>query len=160
MEELFSLFRDVEASGLALAIRKSVWLFPIVDTAHILGIALLIGSIICLDLRMVGAWKSVPAHVLSRVVVPVAGSGLVLTLCTGVLLFITKASRYALNPMFQIKMVLITVAVANLALLHHSKAWKAVQKGEEPARGLFWAGLVSLLGWTGTLIAGRMIAYW
>ncbi|MBD1544812.1 hypothetical protein [Roseibium aggregatum] len=161
MEDLLLLLKDLETGMLAEAMRKSPWLFPIVNTLHILGIALLFGAVSCLDLRLMGAWKTVPVPGLSRIVVPVAGTGLGLALATGVLLFLTRASRYAQNPVFQIKMGLIVLALVNLALLHRSAAWKAAQEGTATeGRRVAWAGFLSMLLWLGVLIAGRIIAYW
>ncbi len=161
MGEFVLFLKDLEAGLLAEAMRKSPWLFPIVNTLHIIGLALLFGAISCLDLRLMGAWTIVPVPGLARIVVPVAGTGLGLALVTGVLLFLTRASRYAQNPVFQIKMALIVLALVNLALLHRSTAWHGARAGTgQGYRRVAWAGFLSMLLWLGVLIAGRMIAYW
>lgn len=162
MDTLFLLLKAIETSELAVILRKSLWLYPIVNTAHVLGVALLVGAITTLDLRLVGLWRSIPAAHITRPIVPVAAIGTVLTLATGALLFISRASRYAENPFLQIKLALIVLALANLIALHRSDAWHAVSVGIEDryrAR-LMAAGFLSILLWVLTLIAGRMIAYY
>lgn len=162
MDTLFFLLKEIETSGFADILRKSIWLYPIVNTAHVLGVALLVGAIAALDLRLIGFWRSITIAHLARPIVPIAATGMVLTLTTGVLLFITRATRYAENPFLQIKLVLIALALANLALLHRSDAWRAARVSIEPGFRfrLFLAGFLSILLWIATLIAGRMIAYW
>jgi hypothetical protein len=73
----------LHASGLSQALRASIWLYPLVNTAHVVGIALLFGAIAPLDLRLMGCWKSVPLHHLARAAVPVAMAGLLLAAGTG-----------------------------------------------------------------------------
>lgn len=162
MDTLIPLLKDLETSGLSQVLRKSAWLYPIVNTAHVLGLALLVGAITTLDLRLMGFWRRIPVATLARPVIPVAATGAVLAIATGVLLFITRASRYAENPYMQAKLAIIALALVNLALLHRSRAWHFARDGVEAGTGLrlFLAGLLSLLLWIAALVAGRMIAYW
>src|SRR5512145_1609747 len=82
---------DLEATALAQALRDSVWTYPLVNAGHILGVALLVGSIVPLDLRLLGAWRSVPLAPLWEILTRTAGAGLVLAMVFGVLLFIIPA---------------------------------------------------------------------
>ena len=68
----------LEATPLATALRGSVWVYPLVNAAHILGVALLVGSIVPLDLRLLGVWRSVPLTPLWGVLTRTAGAGLIL----------------------------------------------------------------------------------
>ena len=140
------LFADLEQSALGDAMRTWRWLYPIVNTAHIAGIALLFGAIISLDLRYLGLWKSVGTDGLARVLVPVAMCGFVLAVLAGGMLFTTDARKYATMPLFQIKMALISLGVLNAMFLARNRATT-------------WAALISLATWTGALICGRFIGY-
>jgi len=77
----------VEATAAAQYLRASRWGYAAVSGAHILGIALLVGAILPLNLRLLGFWRSIPRANLLRVLVPVAATGLVLAVFTGPLLF-------------------------------------------------------------------------
>lgn len=140
------LLLGLEQSALGDAMRTWRWLYPIINTAHIAGIALLFGSIVSLDLRYLGLWKSVETAALVRVLVPVAVSGFVLALLAGGLLFTTDARKYAALPLFQFKMALITLGVLNAVYLARKRATT-------------WVALISLATWTGALICGRFIGY-
>ena len=66
--------------ALPAALRASRWVYPVVNTGHILGLALLFGAILPLDLRLLGLWPRLPMRPLSRVLLPVALCGLALSL--------------------------------------------------------------------------------
>src|SRR3546814_17633541 len=99
------------------ALRASRWVYPLVNTAHIAGIALLFGAIAPLDLRLLGAWRGVPLHLLARVLQPVAAAGLALAVTAGLLLFAVSATKYATTPVFLVKLALLAPAVGNAGLL-------------------------------------------
>jgi len=142
---------------------SGVWTYGVVNLAHILGIAMLFGAILVLDLRLLGVWQSVPLAVLSRPTVTLAACGFVLAAATGVPMFATKAVDYAGNPFLFIKFPLIALALLNVLLLHRSAAWRAHRSREltlaEQRRLKAGAGL-SLFFWLSAITAGRMIAYW
>ena len=73
----------LQASGLSQALRASIWPYPLVNTGHVVGIALLFGAIAPLVLQLMGCWKSVPLHPLARTAVPVAMAGLLLGVVDG-----------------------------------------------------------------------------
>jgi len=140
------LLLDLEQSGLGTAMRTWRWLYPIVNTVHIAGIALLFGSVVSLDLRYLGLWKSVELTGLVRVLVPMALVGFGLACTAGGLLFMTDARKYAALPLFQIKMLLIALGVVNALYVARKRATVRV-------------ALISLAMWTGALICGRFIGY-
>ena len=148
----------LEASALARLLKAGPWLYPLVNLAHLLGIALLVGAIAALDLRLVGLWPGVPVSALSRAAVPVAGAGLSLALATGPALFAVRATEYVGNPFLWAKFGAAAVALANLAALHRSAAWRGVADGGRDRRRLAFAGAVSLAAWLAAVSAGRMIA--
>ena len=73
-------------------LRNSRWTYAAVNASHIVGIALLFGAIVPLDLRLMGCWRSVPIRTLARILVPVAACGLVLAIAAGLLLFSIRAT--------------------------------------------------------------------
>ena len=138
------------------------WTYPIVNASHILGIGLLFGALLPLDLRLLGCWPGVPASMLARVLVPVAGSGLAIALVTGVLLFSVDPHYYAGLDLFQLKLALIGLAVVNLALLHRSAGWRVLRTGAATGAGAGWVRLAGLLSaglWLAVIFCGRFVAY-
>ena len=91
--------------------------YPLVNTAHILGVALLIGSVVPLDLRLLGLWGSIPLAPLWAVLTRTAAIGLGLAIIFGTLLFITRATEYAGSNIFIAKMILVLLGTANTWML-------------------------------------------
>jgi hypothetical protein len=117
----------LEASPLGHVMRESgTWTYAFVNLGHILGIALLFGAIALLDLRLLGAWRSIPLGMLSRPAVTVAGCGVALAIATGIPMFATKASDYADNRFLFAKFALVALALLNVLLLHRSAAWRPI----------------------------------
>jgi hypothetical protein len=127
------------------ALRASRWAYPAVAAGHVLGIALLVGAILPLDLRALGFWRDAPEAALRRVLAPTAAAGLALAAISGAALFAVRASEYAENPAFLLKVSLVAAGVAN-ALLLARRAGRL-------------AAAVSAVVWLAALAAGRMIAY-
>ncbi|MFZ7127133.1 MAG: hypothetical protein ACOWWM_13350 [Desulfobacterales bacterium] len=155
-------FAALEASALARALRNSVWAYPLVNTGHILGAALLVGGIVPLDLRLLGLWPSVPARPLLRVLTRTAGAGLMLAVVFGALLFITRATEYVRSHLFVGKMAVVGAGVINLLVFH----WIATRKDRATppeARALpsgsRLAGSISLGMWLTALALGRLVGY-
>jgi len=154
----------LEASALPEFVRNSgPYTYGIVNLFHVFGIALLFGAIAILDLRMLGAWRSVPIGVLARPIVPVAAVGLVLALASGFTLFSVQATEYYYNPFLYVKFGAIGLGIVNLVLLHSSAAWRAIETPSETRAGrarLAVGAAISLMSWITVITAGRMIAYW
>jgi hypothetical protein len=152
----------LEGTGLAQALRHSVWAYPLVNAAHLLGVALLIGAIIPLDLRLMGAWPSVPVGPLWRVLTQTATLGLVLAVTFGALLFVTAASEYAASGLFLSKILVVAALTANALFLRviggGDSPWPNAPQGELPGYVRIAAGL-SLSGWLTALILGRLVGY-
>lgn len=123
---------------------------------HVFGIALLVGSIVLLDLRLLGAWRSVPVATLARPAVTVTVVGLVVAIASGVSLLVVQATEYVANPLLYIKFGAILVGLVNVAALRMAGDWTDDRFAAR--RGV--AGALSLLAWLTALTAGRMIAYW
>lgn len=149
----------IESSDLSVYLGNSVWIYPMVNAGHILGIALLIGSLIPLDLRLLGFWQHVSLLDLSRVLQPVTRTGLVLAIFCGMLLFATGASQYAVSSLFKVKMALVAAGIANALLLSTSKNWQYALQYNECRAGIKAQAFFSLLIWVSVLVLGRLIGY-
>ena len=154
----------MEGSALGHLMRDSgVWMYGIVNLTHILGVASLFGSILVLDLRLLGLWRRIPIAALAGATVPVATIGFAVAATTGVGLLATKATEYVGNPFLLIKFPAIALGVLNVALLKRSTAWRSCALRElsrAETNQLAIMGGVSLLCWTTAITAGRMIGYW
>ena len=137
------------------ALRESYLVYPLVNTLHIVGIALLFGAIVPLDLRLAG-WRREAASVesLSSLLLPVAIVGFVLAALAGLLLFATDARAYAASPLFQAKLLLIALALANAYALR-----KVDWRNAGSSRRVALAGAASLFLWLGVILLGRLIGY-
>lgn len=156
MNELLTALQE---TPLASALRNGRWSYAGVNAAHIAGFALLFGAIVPLDLRLMGAWRnSISIAALSRILVPIAATGLALAIGAGFLLFSIRAVQYAGTALFQVKLALILCGIANALLVHRAKAWEKAGEGVPPLR-LKIAGALSIFVWLAVIICGRMLAF-
>lgn len=146
----------VESWGAIAAIRTSPVLYPLVSALHILGLGVLVGTIVPLDLRIIGISKPDRWREAILRTSPVAASGLSLALVTGILLFAVRASHYLENTALLLKFGLIAVSLVNVVGFHC--ALKASCE-EWPAPRLRILAFVSACTWIGALFAGRWIAF-
>jgi hypothetical protein len=154
----------MESSTLGHAMRESgPWTYPIVNLAHILGIAALFGAVLLIDLRLLGAWRRTPLAAIADAAAPVAAGGFILAVTAGLGLLASNATEYRGNPFFLIKFPAIAVGLVNAAVLSRSSGWRARGHREpDPAerRHLAWMAALSLASWLTAIAAGRMIGYW
>ena len=151
----------VEATGLGRLMRESLWAFPIVETIHIAAFAVVVGSIVMLDLRLLGLSRGVPVSRLAMHVLPWTIGAFVVAALAGLTMFTAHANDYLTNEVFMLKMGLILAAGLNAGLLHVGAmrsvgAWDA--DAGPPARVRFAAGL-SIVLWLGVIACGRLLAY-
>ena len=140
-----TLLRTLEFSQLGDLARKSVWLYPAVNTLHVLGAALLVGAILVYDIRILRGREP------TRTALTLSVIGLVLLVVTGPTMFSAEATSIGHNPIFLLKMAVILAALINV-LLH----WLA---GPILPRLARLHAFISAVLWTGALILGRLIAY-
>ena len=154
----------LQASPLGHAMREhGVWTYGIVNLIHILGVASLFGSVLVLDLRLLGFWDTVPLRAITQPTVRIAATGFAIAAPSGLCLLATKATEYVGNPFLYIKFPAIALAIANVLVLHRLPAWKEHRMRELSAHEKFKLAVVggtSLLCWLTAVSAGRMIAYW
>lgn len=148
---------QVEQWAGVAALRDSTWVYPLVNSGHILGIGLLIGAILPLDLRLLGLWGDAPLAPLWRVLTRSAACGLALAVLCGLALFATDARAYLGSPWFLGKLALIALGLANAALLRWPGA--APPGGERAPPRLRAAAALSIACWCGALLLGRLVGY-
>lgn len=149
----------IEAWPLAAFLRRAPVAYLVVNAAHILGIGLLVGAILPLDLRLLGAFPGVPLAVLGRFLSRAAAVGAALAVATGLCLFSVQPQHYVANAAFLWKLALLALALGNALLLHASQAYRrALVDGAVAARVRVHAALSFGL-WLAVLLAGRWIGF-
>lgn len=140
------------------------WVWPICEMFHFIGMALLIGSVGWLDIRILGVGKGVPIAALEKLV-PLGILGFVFNLVTGIVFVAGNDAgpiAYLGNLSFQIKMLLILVAGLNLVAYYFTgiqRAAEAVPPSGDAATGAKIVAVVSLAAWFGVIYFGRMLMY-
>lgn len=161
MRVLFIFCQWLENTVLGTSVRESVWEFPVIETVHLFGIILLVGSSSILDLRLMGlALKSEKISKLADRILPWAWTGIAVEALTGFLLFASEATKLYYNRAFQLKMVLILMAGMNIVIFH--SIHRNVGRWEEDAiipMSARLAGSLSLLLWIAIVSAGIWIPY-
>jgi hypothetical protein len=162
---MFELMAWLEATALSEFLRGlDIWTYGLLNLVHILGISTLFGSVLLLDLRLMGLWRSIPLPIVIRPTVPLAAIGFILAATSGSLMFSFNTTNYHGNPFLYVKLPMIVVALINVAIIQRLAAWRRAKAGTpaEPGdqRTLVIGGALSLLTWTTVVTCGRMIGYW
>ncbi|HBW84656.1 MAG TPA: hypothetical protein DEF79_11520 [Gammaproteobacteria bacterium] len=155
-----SLANFADGSPVNLWIQDTYWLWPVMEITHFLGLSLLFGGLLVVDLRMAGHIKGVTPSSTYKLL-PLVLVGFTLNLITGVLFFFGDPARYSINIGFQLKMVLITIAGLN-ALFYHWRVSPSIvtwDETNEPPKLAKFVAYVSLTCWFGVLLSGRLIPY-
>jgi hypothetical protein len=154
-----SIFLTLQESALGHVMRRSPSLYPAVEILHILGFVVLVGSILALDLRLLGLGRAIPIPPMAQLLLPVSRFGFLLAISMGFLLFSADAAHVVRNPAFQTKLLLIAAALVNIAIAHAGPWRRVALWGDEAPAGVKVTALVSLLLWLSVICAGRLIAY-
>ncbi|HMR29639.1 MAG TPA: hypothetical protein PKA13_03140 [Geminicoccaceae bacterium] len=156
-----ALLVALESSGLGRTLRGSLWLYPAVETLHILGFAVLVGSIVAFDLRLLTAPDRFDVEGWVRRLVPIAAAGLLLAVPMGFLLFTAEATAYFRNPVYLTKMALLLLALANVVWFHLGpyRRHKAIGPSMGIPSSMRLSAGASMVGWIAVLTCGRLIAY-
>ena len=147
-----------EESVLASYLKSSDLLYPLVETAHILGFVVMIGSAFMFDLKLLGFSKNLSVQKLAEHLLPWSRSAFVLVVATGFLLFITNAEALASNNVFRVKIILIIIALLNAAIFHLF-SYHSIKNNFNPTFYSKIAASLSIIAWTGVLTCGRLLAY-
>lgn len=137
-------------------------LFGVFEAVHMVGVAMLFGSLFMVDLRLLGlSARRYGVRAMTQELTPWTWAGFCIAAVTGVLMAITNLTDYAANPAFQFKMLLLVLALANM-LAFHAGVWRGVARWDEgdsiPLAARIAGGL-SLGVWIGVICAGRWIAF-
>ncbi len=129
------------------------WLYPMLESLHVLGIALLVGALVVLELRVWGLGAALPVQPLARLALPVSLAGFGLAVLTGLTMFISQPAELLANRFFVIKVSLVMLAGLNAASFH-ARGGLAVLDHVARVQTLVSLGL-----WGAVIICGRWIAY-
>lgn len=155
---LLPLFQWCETSGLIVAMRRSLWLFPVIESMHLMGLALIGGAILLVDLRLLGfGLRRQPAARIARDAERWLLVSLLVMLPTGFLLFMASAVKCYYLPAFWVKMSALALALAFTFSVRRRVALSA-DSSTHGVRTRFVA-LVSLSLWTSVAVAGRLVGF-
>jgi hypothetical protein len=151
----------LEHRPFAIAIAESTWLFPIVETIHVLALSLVVGSVAMMDLRLlgVGSQQRAASEVIASSL-PWAWSAFAVAFTAGSLMFTSKAVSYYGNLPFRIKMVCLALAALNMLVFHvfTARDMPAWDRGRPPLAARI-AAVCSLTLWIVIVAAGRWIGF-
>ena len=136
------------------------WLWPLCETLHFAGLALLLGVAGMFDLRLLGFMKRVSIRAVQEFM-PWALVGFVVNLTTGLIFLISEPAQYFSNPTWWVKVAFLIVSGLNALIFQiaFSSRVNAIAPGEDTPASFKVIGAVSLLGWLGVLWAGRMLPF-
>jgi len=162
MPSLHPILQFLQDTSFATAIREGDSLFPWIECVHVLAITFVVGSIIAVDLRLLGlASRDRRFSRLNAEIVPLTWSAFAVALTSGFLLFSAKAVQYAANLSFELKMALLLLAGLNMAVfqLLTIRGVRAWDSGPATPLSAKLAGGLSLSLWIGVVICGRIIGF-
>jgi hypothetical protein len=159
--EIDALLAALAQSSMSRAMRDSRWLYPVIESAHIAGFAVLVGGIFAVDLRLLGVSRAHSVQALARHILPWSIAALLIVVPSGVAMFAAEAQALAVNPAFRLKLGLLAVAAVNAGAFH-AGPYRRVDRWDRdvlPPPAARLAALLSLALWLGVIFAGRLIAY-
>ena len=138
------------------------WWFPLLESIHVLAVALVVGTILTVDLRLLGiAARRYPASRINRELIPWTWGAFCVAVVTGTGMFMTRASTYIENPAFETKLVLLMLAGVNMAWFQF-RTFRSIAHWDTAAAtpvSARVAGATSLLLWVGVVLAGRWVGH-
>jgi hypothetical protein len=159
---LLEMAEWLSATPWSIALHESLYVYPLIESVHVLAIGLFVGTLAIVDLRLLGvAFDNVPVSEVSARILPWTIAGFVLMVTTGVLLFYAIPVRTYQSLWFRVKVVLLIAAAVNAWWFHRRierdrPTWDTAPR---PPRRVRVAGATSLAIWAGVIVMGRMIAY-
>ena len=135
------------------ALKSSVWAYPALEIVHICGIALLLGNLVLLEMRVFGRGALLDVKALASLSLGIAALGFSLAAASGLLMFASQAAELLTNRAFTLKMILLMLAGCNAAWFHGRAS---LDKLDGIAR---WQMVLSSLIWVAVITCGRWIAY-
>jgi len=137
------------------------WAWPMAESLHFIGLTLLLGSIILIDLRLMGYARGIGFMALHRLL-PLTITGFLINLCTGSLFLISSADQYLRNSAFHFKLLFLMLAALNIVLFYSTQFRRLRALPADAAMPLAAGvmGGVSLLCWIGVICAGRLLTFY
>ena len=145
----------IEQLGAVRLLKTSFFAYPIVNALHIMAIGVLFTSVALLDLRVMGALRSLPEAAFERLFRRLATGAFLVATLTGATLFSVKAADYAAMPVFLLKLGLIATALVNFLVFLAID--RSRSSGKDSAQRML--ACLSLILWTGVLLCGRFIGF-
>ncbi|GIT61867.1 MAG: hypothetical protein Ct9H300mP20_16940 [Gammaproteobacteria bacterium] len=146
----------------SIALLESLYMYPWIESAHVLSICFFIGILLFVDLRLMGvAFTKLPISEMNKKVLPWSLFGFGLMMLTGFLLFYAIPVRSYQNIFFRFKVILILLAGLNAFLFHRQMKLEGMiwDEGKSIPKSVHLKAAASLVLWSGVIISGRMIAY-
>jgi hypothetical protein len=144
----------------AVLLQDSGTAYLLVNAAHILGVGLLVGAILPLDLRLLGLFRRVPLEIIGPFLARAAAVGACLAIATGLWLFSVKPAEYLGNAAFLTKVGLLALAIVNVALQHRGRRFaRAMTDAGALPPSVRIAAFCSAVLWLSVLVAGRWIGF-
>ena len=157
-----SLLEWVDGTAWSIALRESYYVWPLVESTHVLTIALFVGTAMMMDLRLMGVtFGSVSASDFTGRMLNWTRGGFAVLVMTGLLIFYSQPIRYYHNIFFRLKVILLIVAGVNIFLFHTRIHRKVAEWDLDtvPPRAARISGAVSIGVWLAIVVWGRLIAY-
>ena len=153
-----NLFTAIEGTALAAWVRESpsIWAYATILTLHTVGLAIVVGANVMVDLRLLGWAPAIPLAAL-RAVFPIMSAGLAINFASGILLFIADATTKSGQRVFYVKLACITLALVVARTI--AKRLGPAEAGHHIDASLRTLAIVSLCLWAGAIVAGRLMAY-
>lgn len=150
----------LQATTVSHWMRDLQWLWPLCETLHFIGLALLVGTAGIFDLRLLGFLKSIPLKAAMQMR-GWAAAGIAINLVTGVLFFVGAPGQYIGNSVWWAKVLFLLIAVANIAVFETRNGARilAMTAEDELPRSFKVAGAVSIVSWAAVLYFGRMLPF-
>ena len=159
---LFELCRWLESTAGSVALHESIWVYPIIESVHVLTLCLFLGLTVMFDLRLLGVGLSAtPVSQVIQRLRPWMLAGFAVMVMSGASLFYAAPVRTYLNIFFRLKMMFLLMAGLNVAGFEFatSRTIRRWDLDTRPPIGVRLAGGLSLALWAAIAICGRMIAY-
>jgi hypothetical protein len=159
---LLAFCQWLEKTPWSIALHESLWVYPIVESVHVLTLCLFVGTAAMLDLRLLGVTlRRVPVSSVAAQLLPWTIAGFAIMVITGSLLFYAIPVRSYLNIFFRLKVAMMILAGLNAWIFHRTVYRRVTEWDRDPVppRGARVSSALSLLLWACIIIAGRMIAY-
>jgi len=160
--DISELLKSIENTDIASSIRNSLFLFPMLESIHVVGLALVFGTIAVIDLRLLGlASTHRPFRTMASDILKWTWIAFAITFVTGGLMFTTNATVYFHNPVFQAKMAILLLAGINMGIFElttgrSSRQWDTSSSTPAAAKT---AAIISLTLWISVIFLGRWIGF-